>query len=240
MDNSGSENVVIASTIPATNDNEKTKSNECDLCQTSDRVDKTNFCDGCEKWKMKYKELEKSYLKVCVRYTELQMKHKDLVQVSTGAMHPVTEREDIDEASPALSAADGIFTEHEINALRSIHLDKKKDSTFILNCIQYAYKNNTASLTQKTLKGTRARYEIVEGDLVTVKPGKEPLTPEKVARIQQLFIERVTKSKCVSGEFGERVKQTNINQLIGNAVKNVTNKEAPKEVILNQNADLSL
>lgn len=168
------------------------------------------------------------------------MKHEELVLVSTGTVRPNTEAEESNVVSPTLSMSDGIFTENEIKCLQCLPLDKKKDSTFILNCIQYAYKHNVACLTKKTLKGTRARYEVKEGDLVTVKPGKDPLTPEKVARIKELFIDRVTKSKCMAGEYGERVKQTNINQLIANAVKNVSFKEAPKEVLSNQNADLNL
>lgn len=213
-------------------------------------------CGECTKWRTKYKEIEKSYLKLSVCYAELMLKHKDLVQLTTGAVRPSSETEQREdgfelsvgavhsntetEVSPTVPVVDNIFTAAEIKCLQCIALDRKKDSTFILNCVQYAYKDNTSSLTNKTLKGTRSRYEIIDGEAVTVKQGKDPVTPEKVARIQQLFVDRVTKSKCMAGEFGERVKQTNFNQLMANAIKNLSNKEAPKDVHSKQNDHLNL
>lgn len=205
--------------------------------------------------------MEKSYLKLSVCYTQLMMKHKDLVEVSTGTVRSNTETEPLDEVkrkdstqvstdtarlntesevSKTLSLADDIFSNNEIKCLQCVPLGKNKDSTFILNCVEYAYKDSAASLTNKTLKGTRPRYEVREGEAVIVKPGKEPLTPEKVTRIRELFVDRVNKSKCLAGEYGERIKMTNFNQLIANAVKNLSNKQAPKTVAATDNSDLNL
>lgn len=235
-----------------TNRIEKQNSDGLDLHQAPDCVDMKE-CNSCKKWQAKYKDMEKSYLKLSVRYTELMLKHEDLVAVSTGRSNACAEsceegnHNDLNRMSSErshsetkVSPTDDVFTEHELKCLQCVPLDKKKDSTFILNCIQFAYKNDAGSLSKKTLKGTRPRYEVKEGEIVTVKSGKDPLTPEKVARIQQLFIDRVTKSKCLSGEFGERVKITNFNQLMANAVKNISYKQAPKDVLSKQNEDLNL
>lgn len=139
-----------------------------------------------------------------------------------------------------MSASDDVFTENEVKFLQSLPLDKKKDSAFILQCIKYSYKNNEATLRNKTLKGTLDRVEIKDDGTQTVHPAKDPLTPEKVKRIEQLFIDRVSKSKCFAGEFGDRVKQTNINKLIAYAIKNVSSKEKPNEAVSSQNTDLNL
>ncbi|XP_037045464.1 uncharacterized protein LOC119080943 isoform X1 [Bradysia coprophila] len=159
----------------------------------------------------------------------------DLAPVSTGQ-----NSSSIFKISSVSAVGNDIFTDDEITNLKKIALTKNRDSTFILSCVQYAYKENLASLTSKTLKGTRGKYEVKEGKVITIKPPKDPLTPEKVARIQQLFIDRIARCKCVATESGERVNQLRFNELIANAVRTVTNKQAPQEVRSNQNADLNL
>lgn len=254
-----SETVNTAPTTQSSaNGAEKDKSSRCEACG---RVDKSDGCGECDKWQKKYEDVKKSHIKLSVRYTELMMKYDELVEVAKGTVRPNVNSE-TDEpqissianriASQTLSLSDGaaqslcqpddIFTENEIKCLKCLPLDKNKDSTFILNCLQYAYKNNAASIAMKTLKGTRGRYEVSDsGDLVEVKAGKDPLTPEKVHRIKQLFMDRVTKSKCMAVEFGERVKEIYFNRLIASAVKNISNKAAPsKKPPPNKNDDLNL
>lgn len=133
-----------------------------------------------------------------------------------------------------------VFTPNEINRLRSLPLEKKNDSNFILHCIEYAYKNRTAVLPNKTMNGTRDRYEVKDGTPTIVRQGKDPLTPEKVHEIKKLFIKRISDSRCLAGEFGDRIKPTYVNQLIATAIKNVSNKEKPIITKANRNKDLNL
>ncbi len=196
----------------------------------------TSECAQCKEWRKKYEEMRKSHVKLTVRHTELLMKHDDLVETAKGMQRPITE-EECGEVAERFS--NDIFTKTEIRCLQSVPLDKNKDSTFVLHCVEYAYKDDPTVLCKKTLKGTKPRYEIEDGVAVAVKPGKDPISPEKVKRIQELFIDRVTKSQCLASEFGDRVKLVNINKLIANAIKNVSNK-APKDGPSNVNADLNL
>lgn len=139
-----------------------------------------------------------------------------------------------------LPSANNIFTKNEILHLQSISLGKNNDSTFVLRCIEYAYKNVTSVLPNRTLNGTRDRYEVKDGVSTVVRQGKEPVTPEKVYEIKKLFIKRISNPKCTAGEFGDRIKPTYLNQLIATAIKNVSNKEQPRAKKTNRNKDLIL
>lgn len=99
-----------------------------------------------------------------------------------------------------------------------------KDSTFILEAVRYLYKEDLSVLLGKTLKGRPERTEFKDGGMVKLNPSKDPLTPEKVKRIEQLFIDRVTKSNTKAVDHGERIKPTYINKLIASAISNITKK----------------
>lgn len=239
---------------------EEDKSNRCEACG---QVDRSDGCGECDKWRKKYEDVKRSHIKLSVRYTELMMKFDELAEVAKGSVRPNLNIENINDGPQILSIANGIasqtlstsagvaqsfcqpndiFTENEIICLKCLPLDKNKDSTFILNCLQYAYKNNAASLATKTLKGTPGRFEVSDsGDLIEVMAAKDPLTPKKVQRIHQLFMDRVTKSKCMAVEFAERLKETYFNKLVASAVKNISNKAVPsKKTPSNQNKDMNL
>lgn len=167
------------------------------------------------------------------------MKHDELLKNMT-SNEKLVDRNTGEMSDGAESTSDEVFTPNEIRHLLSLPLDKKKDSTFILQCVQYAYKNNVAALANKTLKGTGERIEVKEDGARVLHPGKESLTPEKVRRIEQIFIDRVSRSTCMASEFGDRVKQSNINKHIASAIKNVANKGKPKNQSSTQNEHLNL
>jgi len=87
---------------------------------------------------------------------------------------------------------DEVFTLNEIKSLQSIPIAKANDSSFVLQCIQYAYKADPSILRYRTLKGIPERIEINPDGTEEHHPAKNPLTPTKVERIQELFIERVS------------------------------------------------
>lgn len=129
-------------------------------------INATASCDECNVWRTKYQELKKSHVKLSLRHCELQMKFDDLVKITTSPVQSNT-----NEVSDALST-DGIFTENEIRCLQSLGLEKKKDSTFFLQCIQYAYKENPTTLQGKTLKGTLERTEIKDDGSFEIHPAQ--------------------------------------------------------------------
>lgn len=186
----------------------------------------------------KYDDLKKSHVQLCVEHCELSMKYKALLKTTTETVSSTSS--DVSDESQPIPPADNIFTANEIIVLQNFPLEKKKDSTFILKCVEFAYKDNTSSLVNKTLKGTLERVEIQNDKPVAVRPAKDPLTPEKVKRIEELFIKRVTNSKCLAGEFVERIKTTNINRLIASAIRNISSKEQPKDKLSKKNDDLNL
>lgn len=192
-------------------------------------------CKDCQTWKQKYEDVKKSYIKLSLRHSETLMKYDDLLKASTSNVRPTD-----DQSESVAPSLDEMFAETELRYLSSIPLDKKKDSTFVLQCVEYAYKSDRKTLCNRTLKGTVDRVEVRDGAVTVVRPGKDPMTPEKVEKSQQIFIDRVAKSKCLAREFGERVKSSNINRLIASAIKNVSNKEKPAGTESNPNPELNL
>lgn len=197
--------------------------------------DSNTLCDGCketkiaaQRWERKYKDLKKRYVKLSVHFCELHMKYNDLktttnsvnshlVDASTNSVHS-------DIADDEVLSTDAVFTLDEITFLRSIPLAKAKDSSFILQCLQYAYKSNPSVLLYKSLKGVAESTEIKDDGTHEYHPAKEPLTPKKVVRIQKLFIERLDKCKTGSVDYGERIKQANINKLFASGINNIIKK----------------
>lgn len=158
--------------------------------------------------------MKKSYVKLSLRHCEVNMKYDDLVKVATNTCNPNTDTDLQDEASSG-----DIFTNNELKNLKCTALDKKNDSTFILKAIRYLYKD-VSVLQNKTLQGTLERKIFNDDGTFTVIPPKDALTPEKVKRVEQLFIDRVTRSNCGAVEYGERLKL--VNKLFASAVSNLT------------------
>lgn len=208
--------------------------------------------ETCVLLRKKYHDLKQTHMELCLQHCQLSMKYEAIRRVKTGTEPIGTEptgteptgtepsaSDDVSVPDP-LPLTDNIFTTNEIILLESLPLDKSHDSNFILKCVEYAYKENPSVLVTKTLKGTRERIEIQDGVVVAVRPAKDSLTPEKVKKIEDVFINRVTKSKCLAGEFAERIKPKNINRLIGSAVSNISNKAQPKVKPSQKNDHLNL
>lgn len=169
----------------------------------------------------KYKELKQRYMKLTMHHSEVDMKYNDLLKSVTGKNHG----NDGDvENEPENASSDGVFTLNELKFLKCMALDKKKDSTFIHQSLQFAYKSNQSVLVHKTLKGSRDWIEIADNGDEIFHSGKESLSPHKVNRIKELFIERIGKCKIDSVSYGQRVKDAYINQLIASGIKNISKK----------------
>lgn len=194
------------------------------------------LCDAsCELLRKKYRDLKKAHFQLCHKHCEISMKYEQLVETLDVVRKSKSSNA---EASDMPSSTDDVFQPHQIIILESLPLEKKKDSTFILQCVEYAYKDNTSTLVNKTLYGTLERKEFGDDGAVVVQPAKDPLTPEKVKQIEKLFVKRVTQSKCLAAEFAERIKSTNFNRLIASAIINVSNKGKPKKPKKNVNLNL--
>lgn len=128
----------------------------------------------------KFKEMQKRYLKVTAYCTEVNIKYEHLLKAGTRTGQPEDDEQ---------SFIDDFFSPNEIKMLHGISLEKKNDSTFILQCLKFAYKKDLSVLGTRSLNGTSSSIAVSEeGGLIEV-PGKVALTPEKVSRIRQLFME---------------------------------------------------
>lgn len=195
-----------------------------DEIQVSDQSEKTAKCVGCvekdnqlKDWENKFAALQKTYLTQCHHFSELTIKHK--VLLSSLDSSPFSSN---DNATSEVT--DDIFSETELKILENMPLDKKKDSTFVLHCLEYAYKNNLDSFSGKTLKGVPESVKFDKDGREIRVPKKDPFTPEKVARIRQLFVKRLSNSKIDSASFSSRVSEANFNKIFASCVKNIANK----------------
>lgn len=174
-------------------------------------------CAECSKLQNKYKVLKKDYMKMGTNYAELRIKYEDLLSTKT---YINANSSDITDTA----VSDGIFTGSEIAVLKSMSLDQKTDSTFILKCLQYAYKQDLAVLLKKTLKGKTEAMIISDDGEVEYKPGKDPLSPQKVQKIRQLFVERINKCNLKPAENADRMVDAYMNKLIASGITNIGKK----------------
>lgn len=184
-------------------------------------------CVGCVQkdieakfWETKYKDLKRVYLNQSHHFSELTIKHNVLL-----TMKPTeTNDTDCNDDNTTSTSKNDIFSPYELKILQNMSLDKKKDSTFIHQCLEYAYKNDLCVLSNKTLKGKSESVKFTEDGKELHIPKKYPLSPEKVDRIKQLFVERISKCKIDSASFEARMKDSNINKLFASSIKNIANK----------------
>lgn len=184
----------------------------------SRNASKPRECNECKNWAAKYKDLKMLYLKLTIRHAEVDLKFQDLTNTKTNTNQLVPDN--------AASSNDDVFTTREINYLQFMPLEKKADSTFVLRCLEYAYKDNMSVLNAKTLKGKSEVLQISEeGNVEHIVQCKDPLTPKKVERIRDLFIERISKCQLNPVAYGERIKDTYLNKLIASSIRNIVKKK---------------
>lgn len=177
----------------------------------------------CKDWESKYKNLKKDYMKMGTNFAELRMVHDDLLK-TTKYTHP-----NPPDVNDAISSSEGIFTSNEILVLQNMPLDQQTDSTFILNCLKFAYKSNPAVLRHKTLKGKREAMVISDDGDVAYMPGKDPLSPQKIKSIRELFVERINKCNLKPAAYSTRIKEPYMNKMIASGITNMgKNKESSK------------
>lgn len=218
-------------------DNVQSPGVKCCECE-----DKRKECTACIAWEQKYKDLKKLYLQLTVNFSELDMKHKNLLK-------RVTDKHDLNNgSSTAVSTAESaavptavptadsttvltastvenktdIFTPGEQKFLDCIGLEKSKDSTFVLQCLHYLYKSNPNVLATKSLFGTKDSIKFTKDGERVHCPGKQPITPTKAIRIKQLFIDRISKCDINSVEYGERMKEAYVHKLLASGIKNMS------------------
>lgn len=165
----------------------------------------------------KHKALKKVYFTLASAYSELSIKHQALVKAKRHV-------DEIDIGVETTTTGD-IFTENELKFLKCMSLEKKKDSTFILQCLEFAYKNDLTVLCDKTRKGKPESIKIGEDGTVTNVSAKEPVSPVKVVRIKELFLERLSKCDIDSAVYAVRAKDSNMNTLITNGIKNISKRQ---------------
>lgn len=151
---------------------------------------------------------------MAAEFSELFLKCSSVVKTGSPEVPEVTEDGEIDV----------IFSKEDIRILKGLPLDKRNDSTFILQCLKFSYKDDLTFLTNKSVNGTASVVEVSdEGKQETIL-GKDPLTPQKVARIRQLFIERLSACDVDAATFRARIKDSKVNHLMGTGINNICKK----------------
>lgn len=138
----------------------------------------TSDCTGCKYWQANYKALKKDYMKMGTNFAELRLKYNDLLETKT-----YTNPSYINDP---VSSSDLIFTPSELSALQSMALDQKCDSTFILRCLHFAYKNDLSALHNKTLKG-KPESMIISDDVDSLHAWERPSMSGKNQTNQRTF-----------------------------------------------------
>lgn len=161
----------------------------------------------------KYNELKKRFVKLTIHHSEVDLKYHDLLKATTGNVRIV----DGDSETNG-----DLFTVNELKFLDCMQLDKKKDSTFVNQCLQFAYKADLSALTSKSLKGTKDWVEFTEANGQVHHSAKNPLSPAKVDRIRDLYIARIAKCKIDAVAYGERIG--NLNKHFASGIKNISKK----------------
>lgn len=171
---------------------------------------------------VKYKELQTRFLKLTVEFSEISLKYKDAIKLGHSSRQAETDETDNGETGETLH--DDMFSKEELRTLKGLPLDKRNDSTFILQCLKFAYKSDLSILCNKSLMGTYATILVSsEGEDVEIA-GKDPLTPEKVNKIKQLFTERLSSCDINAVQYGERIKESKVNHLLGTGLVNIRKK----------------
>lgn len=185
-------------------------SRDCSVCK---QVQKE-----CNEWRGKYKDMKKMFVELTVSYAELDLKYKHLSKSACGKNGALSEAS---TANENVESAD-IFTPAELKFLEYMPLDKTADSTFVLQCLKYLYKDDPKSLAEKTLFGTKDSIKFTNDGAEVHHPGKQAVTPTKARRIKALFVERVVKCGMNSAEFKERIHEPYVHKLIASGIKNMS------------------
>lgn len=143
-------------------------------------------------------------------------KYNDLLRTKT--------RQNLPDPVDTMASTSDVFTPNEVKYLEAMPLTKAGDSTFILKCLEFAYKREPSVLRFKTLKGVPESVQYNDDGTMEQVAKKDPLTPIKVERIQELFISRLSKCKIDSVEYGERIKESKVNKLFATGIINVSKK----------------
>lgn len=86
--------------------------------------------------------------------------------------------------------------------------DKPADSSFILKCLEFVYKDDPTVLRNKTLKGLPESVTYNDDGSTVTQPKKE-----------------LSKCQIDSVSFGERIKDANVNKLFATGILNIAKKK---------------
>lgn len=179
-----------------------------DACGDSKREECTRA--DCLDIKRKYKALQKNYAKLAIENAEVTLKHKHLSKTIANINENDTECADDSKIT-----TDGLFLDSELETLNRLSAAKRYDSTFIRSTLEFLYQEDFSILRNKSVHGTID---------TNFSNSKKPLTPAKVKRIKELFVDRLCKCRLDPATFEERSKESRINQLLATGIKNIVNK----------------
>lgn len=103
------------------------------------------------------------------------------------------------------------FTSSELKDLASINVGSRSDSTFILHCVNFLYKDNIGVLKDRNATVSKATGR------------KKQITPSKKNLISRVFAERLETENLAPKVFVSRFEHCNI--LLNNAISNINRRK---------------
>lgn len=175
----------------------------------------TQFCGDCVEKDKEITELKKT-VNLKKRNNELEADNKSLKKLFTKSTQvnfqkdlkivQLSKENENSARDPLIfKSFEHIFDVSELLTLRSIPYSKERDSSFILQTLQYLYKNDLSLLNLRTAS-------VKKGD-------KKPISPEKKGIIQKIFNERIKSLNLNGHDFG--VRESKINEHIISSIHNI-------------------
>lgn len=122
------------------------------------------------------------------------------------------------------------FLPDELAVLRSIDHDRRKDTTFVRNCLNYMYKDKLYVFKKKSALGAPKRNVNSSNGTVVEVPATEAITPEKYVILKEIFSDRISAMTISEDERDERKRK--LNNLIGKAITNIRTNLLKNEATL--------
>lgn len=121
------------------------------------------------------------------------------------------------------------LTENEMQMLYNVPDSSNHDSAFIRLLLTFLYKNEGNTLLNRSIHGAKEHVRTLKnGNKIYVKH-KEPITPQKINFISQVYHNRIHRLHLERSQFSERTKSKHINQLIANALNTLQRGIQEKE-----------
>lgn len=114
--------------------------------------------------------------------------------------------------------------------LDSISGQKFHDCTFIRKALEMQYSDEIEKLNNRSVKKTNQFTRKTRGVIVEY-PGKDALTPEKVAAIKEAYVHRVVKFADNKADYDVRSNDGYFHKFLSGCISNIIAKKKTRKTI---------